>query len=36
MNGKANNLRVVEEILRQKMLTQQGGHQGAQAAAGAA
>jgi len=36
VNGKANNLRVVEEILRQKMLTQQGGQQGAQAAAGAA
>lgn len=36
VNGKANNLRVVEEILRQKMLTQQQGGQGAQAAAGAA
>ena len=33
VNGKANNLRVVEEILRQKMLTQQ--QQGGQAAAGA-
>jgi prefoldin alpha subunit len=31
VNGKANNLRVVEEVLRQKMLAQQSG----QAAAGA-
>lgn len=33
VNGKANNLRVVEEVLRQKMLT--GQQQGGQAAAGA-
>lgn len=32
VNGKANNLRVVEEVLRQKVLA---GQQGAQAAAGA-
>lgn len=32
VNGKANNLRMVEEVLRQKMLT---GQQGGQAAAGA-
>lgn len=33
VNGKANNLRVVEEVLRQKMLS--GQQQGGQAAAGA-
>lgn len=33
VNDKANNLRVVEEVLRQKMLT--GQQQGGQAAAGA-
>ena len=34
VNGKANNLRMVEEVLRQKMLAEQQG-QGAQASAGA-
>lgn len=33
VNGKANNLRVVEEVLRQKVLA--GQQQGGQAAAGA-
>ncbi|KAK5168056.1 subunit of tubulin prefoldin [Saxophila tyrrhenica] len=28
VNGKANNLRMVEEVLRQKMLSQQGGPSG--------
>lgn len=36
VNGKANNLRVVEEILRQKMLQQQQGGGQAQTAGGAA
>ena len=34
VNGKANNLRVVEEVLRQKVLAEQ--QQGRQASAGAA
>lgn len=34
VNGKANNLRMIEEVLRQKMLQQQG--QGQQAAGAAA
>lgn len=35
VNGKANNLRVVEEVLRQKMLAGGQQQQGGQAAAGA-
>ena len=31
VNGKANNLRMVEEVLRQKMISQQGGQASASA-----
>lgn len=35
VNSKANNLRMVEEVLRQKMLTEQKGGQAGEASAGA-